>query len=74
MPSNRPFRPDEIQAMHTAFNTACAGLELQGKTDIPSDLVAVRIVDFARTGGVDANRLATLVLRHFAGAQREKTP
>ena len=58
------FDPEHVQIMLTAFDDACAKLHLR-KGDKLTDLVALKIVDLAKAGERDADRLLTLVLREF---------
>jgi hypothetical protein len=61
---NLAFDPEHVQVMLTAFDGACAKLHLR-KGDKLTDLVALKIVDLAKAGERDADRLLTLVLREF---------
>jgi hypothetical protein len=58
------FDPEHVQVMLTAFDGACAKLQLR-KGDKLTDLVALKIVDLARAGERDPDRLLALVLRDF---------
>jgi hypothetical protein len=65
MPSrDLAFDPEHVQAMLTAFDGACAKLQLR-KGDRLADLVALKIVDLARAGERDPDRLLALVLWEF---------
>jgi hypothetical protein len=59
------FHPEQIEAMHTAYERACAVMGLGTKASIVTERVAVRIVDFAKAGEFDANKLTDLVLADF---------
>jgi hypothetical protein len=60
------FEPEHIQAMHTAFDVACAKLQLStGTGDRVTELVAVRIIELAMAGERDAGRLTARVLAEF---------
>jgi len=47
---NRPFEPEQLEAMERAFRQACAELGLPGGRDPLSQLVAKRISELAQTG------------------------
>jgi hypothetical protein len=55
----------QIGAMHMAYERTCAAMGLQTKATIVTERVAVEIVDFAKAGEFDANKLADLVLADF---------
>jgi hypothetical protein len=59
------FHPEQIEAMHAAYERACAAMGLETKATIVTEHVAVKIVDFARAGEFDANKLTDLVLADF---------
>jgi hypothetical protein len=60
------FEPEHIQAMHRAFDVACAKLQLSlGSGDRVTELVAVRIIELAVAGERDADRLTARVLAEF---------
>jgi hypothetical protein len=65
------FRPELIEAMHTAFVTVCKRLGLRpGSSE--SDILATRIVDLVAAGVRDPKILASLALREMdkpAGSQ-----
>jgi hypothetical protein len=58
------FDPEHVQIMLTAFDNACAKLRLR-KGDKRIDRVALRVVDLAKAGERDADRLLALVLREL---------
>jgi len=65
-PQTFAFEPEHIEAMRKAFDAACARLELSvGRGDHKTELVARRIIELARAGERDANRLAACVLAEF---------
>lgn len=66
------LRPEQIQTMHQAYEMACASLRLSGHRidQIPDD-VALTIIELAKAGEADAERLCQHVLAHFAGADAE---
>jgi hypothetical protein len=53
-------------AMNRAFRQACARLELTGATPLV-ELVAVRILELARLGEVDIDRLVDAAVATFEG-------
>jgi hypothetical protein len=62
------FNADEIDAMNHAFRQACARLELTGRNTMPvAELVAIRIVELARAGESDPDRLIEAVVATFEG-------
>jgi hypothetical protein len=68
MPTDRCvpfFNPEQIEAMHAAYDRACTAMGLETKATIVTERVAVRIVDFARAGEFDTNKLTDLVLADF---------
>jgi hypothetical protein len=54
------------EAMNRAFRQACARLELTGSTPVV-ELVAVRILELARTGESDPNILTEAAVSTFEG-------
>jgi hypothetical protein len=52
------------EAMNRAFKQACARLELTGSTPVV-ELVAVRILELARAGEFDPDRLAEAAVSTF---------
>jgi hypothetical protein len=65
-PHTLTFEPEHIEAMRKAFDAACASLELStGSGDHKTELVARRIIELARAGERDANRLAARILAEF---------
>jgi hypothetical protein len=52
------FRPDQIDAMHKAFEKVRTKLRLRGpKAMAAAELVAIRIVELAREGEFDPDKL-----------------
>jgi hypothetical protein len=73
MPTDRRvpfFHPEQIDAMHTAYERVCAAMGLARKATIVTERVAVKIVDLARAGEFDADKLADLVLADFDRASK----
>jgi hypothetical protein len=66
---NAPFfRPDQIDTMHKAFKRVCTRLRLTGAKAVPvADLVAIRIVELARDGEFDPDKLTEMVVAEFDG-------
>ena len=56
------FEPDAIKAMSTAFDEACAALRLLSDDEHARAIIAIRIVDLARSGVVDAEALRDRVI------------
>lgn len=51
------FGPEEIKILTAAFERALRTLRLAGRTDPATDIVARRIIEFARLGELDPVRL-----------------
>jgi hypothetical protein len=63
-----PFRPDQIDSMHKAFEQVRTRMRLTGAKSLPvADLVAIRIVELARAGEFDPDKLTKTVLAEFEG-------
>jgi hypothetical protein len=61
-----PFHPDQIDAMHKAFEQVRIRLRLTGAKAIPVvELVAIRIVELARDGEFDPDKLTETVVAEF---------
>ena len=54
------------EAMNRAFKQACDRLELTGSTPVV-ELVAIRIVELARDGEFDPDKLTETVVAEFDG-------
>jgi DNA repair protein RadC len=62
------FRPDQIDAMHKAFEQVRTKLRLRGPKAMPvAELVAIRIVELAHAGEFDTDKLIETVLAEFGG-------
>ena len=60
------FEPEHIEAMHKAFDAACAKLELStGTGDQITEAVALRIIELAEAGERNASRLTVRALAEF---------
>ena len=60
----RSFSLDQIEALNRAFRQACYRMGLTGSTPV-IELVAVRILELARAGEFDADKLTETVLAEF---------
>jgi hypothetical protein len=73
MPANRResvpiFDRDQITAMHAAFERVCARLRLRGAQAAPViELVAIKIVELARAGEFDPEKLTSAAMAEFSG-------
>jgi len=57
------FGPDQIESMHKAFRAVCARMNLKGAESAPIiELVAIKIVELARAGEFNAEKLIEGVL------------
>jgi len=56
------FRPEAILAMGVALDNACKSLQLTGKSDPFTKLIAAKIIELARGGEHDPGRLCAGVL------------
>jgi hypothetical protein len=56
------FEPDHIEAMRLAFHRTCEALQLRGTSDAFTEIVAARIIELAKAGEVDPERLCSTVL------------
>jgi DNA repair protein RadC len=62
------FRPDQIDAMHKAFEQVRTKMRLTGpKAMAAAEIVAIRIVELAREGEFDPDKLTEAVLAEFDG-------
>jgi hypothetical protein len=59
------FQPQQIEAMTTAFEAVCRTLQLVDRDDPLTEIVARRVIDVARTGERDPDRLRELVLMNL---------
>jgi hypothetical protein len=62
MPFAPPFRPDQVEAMNLALKKAFA--KLPGPNPI-IELIAVRILELARDGEFDPDKLTEIMLAEF---------
>lgn len=61
------FDPAAVEAMMAAFDKVCAALNISPTHDALTEQVAKKIVDQARTGERDPDKLCYMTLRGFAG-------
>ena len=65
-PHTFTFDPEHIEAMRKAFDAVCARLELSaGTEDQATELVASKIIELARAGERNAERLTARALAEF---------
>lgn len=62
---NRPFGPDEIARMTTAYEDALLVLGLVDRDDPITEIVAEKIIEIAQTGERDPVRMRTLALANI---------
>jgi hypothetical protein len=63
---NFAFEPEQIRVMHRAFEAVCAELQLSiGLGDRVTELVGAKIIELARAGERNADRLTARVLAEF---------
>jgi hypothetical protein len=66
--ARHPFVNDQIDAMNRAFKQACARLELTGRNTMPvAELVAVRILELARDGEFDPDKMTEAAVSTLEG-------
>ncbi len=64
------FDPTAIAAMTTAFHTVCDALLLVDREDPIIEIVALKVIEIARTGERAPERIRDLTLRAFNEGQR----
>ena len=58
--------PERIEAMHKAYERACASLQLTGHCiDQITDVVALKILELAKAGETDPELMCGQVLAYF---------
>jgi hypothetical protein len=62
MPLAPPFRPDQTEAMHSALKRASARL---AEATPLIEVIATRILELARDGEFDPDKLTEIVLAEF---------
>jgi hypothetical protein len=60
------FEPDLIEAICSAFQRACVALQLQGTSDAFTEIVATKIIELAKAGEFDPERLCSKVLSELS--------
>jgi hypothetical protein len=66
LPDQSVFQPDDVRAMSVAFDEVCETLKLNGDRQA-RETVATRVVELARRGERNADRLRDRVLREANG-------
>ena len=66
MPDAPSLRPDQIDAMHKAFERVRTRLRLTGATPVV-ELVAIRIVELAHAGEFDPDKMTEAAVSTFEG-------
>jgi hypothetical protein len=66
----QPFEPELIEAMRLAFHKACQTLQLRSRDDALTEIVAEKIVEFAKTGESDPERLCSQTLGALSGQRK----
>jgi hypothetical protein len=68
--------PELMDAMRLAFHKTCKALQLSDKDDVFTDIVATRIIELAKTGERDPDRLCSHVLDALSAPRKasENTP
>jgi hypothetical protein len=51
------FEPEHIKAMSVAYEQALVDLKLVGRTDLLTELIAQKVIEFAQCGERDPTRL-----------------
>jgi hypothetical protein len=63
---NYAFGPDEIEVLTTAYEEALRTLRLQNRADPATEMIAKRIIEFARRGERDPVRLREQAIRSLS--------
>jgi hypothetical protein len=68
--------PELMEAMRLAFHKACEALQLSDKDDVFTNIVATKIIELAKTGERDPDRLCSQVLDALSAPRKasENTP
>jgi hypothetical protein len=68
------FRPDQIDAMYKAFEQVRTRMRLSGAKALPVvDVVAIRIVELAREGEFDPDKLTERVVAELTSSDTPMT-
>ncbi len=62
---NTAFDPDTVKALMNAYEQACAALALVDRTDPLTEIVAKKVIEYAKSGERDAARLCEAVLKEL---------
>jgi hypothetical protein len=62
------FEPDAAHALAVAFEQVCATMNIPATADREREVVAVRIIDLARSGVLDAEVLRNRILLEAGSA------
>jgi hypothetical protein len=65
------FDPAAVTALTNAYEGVCAALQLADRTDPLAEVVAKKIIEHARRGERDPNRLREIVLKELQSSLRE---
>ena len=61
------FEPEVLAAAATAYDRACLAIQLGPCEGVAKEILAKRILEFARYGCRDTDQLYTQILRSFCG-------
>jgi hypothetical protein len=64
---NQAFEPEHIEAMSHAFEAVCLKLNLADRDDPLRDAVANKVIDWAKRGEKNPERLYQIVLADIQG-------
>lgn len=62
LPDQSSFEPEAVTAMSSAFEQACASLQVFAGDQRGREIIATRIIDLARNGVIDAAALRDRVV------------
>jgi hypothetical protein len=62
---NEAFEPDVLQAMSAAYEKACVTIQAGPYAELAREIVAKHVIELARQGCTDADKLCTEVLKVF---------
>jgi len=57
-----PFDAQELELLLGVFEAVCRSLQVLGRTEPPAETIALKVIDAAKTGERDPDRLCDLVL------------
>jgi hypothetical protein len=64
------FTSNQIDTIHAAYERTCAALQLSSTSDRLTELVVTKIIELAKAGELDAERLSEAALAHFGQGPR----